>query len=504
MPPKIYLTTTLPYVNADPHIGFAFEIVTADILARYHRLADREVFFNTGTDEHGLKIYRRSLDEKLAPQAYADFYAVKFSRLKEALNLSYDRFSRTTDPHHIEAAREFWRRCAAAGDIYKKRYQIKYCIGCELEKTDSELVADRCPLHPTQALELIEEENYFFKFSKYQDQLLKLYKPSDFQLEVGRLDFVVPKTRLNEIRVFAKRGLQDFSVSRLASKMPWGISVPDDDGQIMSVWFDALVNYVSALGWPQDQKNFEEWWPAIQFAGKDNLRQQAAMWPAMLMSASSASRDGSAGLTPPKQIIIHGFITSGGQKRSKSLGNVIDPIELVADYGTDAVRYFLARHVQPFEDTDVTLEKFKEIYNANLANGLGNLVSRVMKLASNHLSKPLSLSRTVLDSDSGKDSPFDSASATLVQEHLVHYELNQAMDEIWQKIGEGDLLIQRTEPFKLIKTNRDEALKIIADLCLRLYTISQMLEPFLPQTSQTILDLITNNQMPTQPLFPRK
>ncbi len=346
-----------------------------------------------------------------------------------------------------------------------------------------------CPFHPKLALEIIEEENYFFRFSKYQNQLLKLYEGNSDQL-----DFVVPKTRLNEIRAFVERGLQDFSISRLASKMPWGIPVPGDGSQIIYVWFDALVNYISALGWPAfaeatagQSTKFAEYWPATQFAGKDNLRQQAAMWQAMLMSA---------GLPPSRQIIIHGFITSGGQKMSKSLGNVIDPFDLVAEYGTDALRYFLARHVQPFEDTDVTPDKFKETYNANLANGLGNLVSRVMTMASAHLSAPVAMSRRRLDiTNNVKGYPSDS---------IEKFEINQAIDLIWQKIGEADLLIQKSEPFKLIKTDHDAALKIIIDLCARLHAIGQMLEPFMPQTSKTILDLVASNQMPTQPLFPRK
>ena len=250
MPPKVYLTTTLPYVNADPHIGTALELVAADILARHYRGRGQEVFFNTGTDEHGLKIYRQSLAAQQTPQAYVDQLAGRFQKLKTALNLSYDHFSRTTDPHHLTAVVEFWRRCFKAGDIYKKNYQVRYCVGCELEKTDSELANGRCPIHPAQELEVIEEENYFFRFSKYQKSLLELY---------GKSDFVVPAVRLNEVRAFVERGLQDFSISRLAIKMPWGVPVPDDPAQTIYVWFDALINYISALDWPQDEKNFEKW-----------------------------------------------------------------------------------------------------------------------------------------------------------------------------------------------------------------------------------------------------
>ena len=319
MAKRLYLTTTLPYVNADPHIGFALEIVHADAYARYRRLSGDEVFFNTGTDEHGVKIYRQALAAKKDPQAFTDEYAAKFDRLKEGLNLSYDNFIRTTDPKHKAAAQEFWKRCEAAGDIYKKAYKIKYCVGCELEKTDSELVDGRCPIHPNLELEIIDEENYFFRFSKYAPFLLKLYEE--------RSDFVLPDFRFNEIQKFVERGLEDFSISRLKEKMPWGVPVPGDDSQVMYVWFDALVNYISAIGWPSDEETFNSWWPVTQFAGKDQIRQQAAMWQAMLKSA---------GLSPSKQIIIHGFITSGGAKMSKSLGNVINPFSIVDEYGTDA------------------------------------------------------------------------------------------------------------------------------------------------------------------------
>src|SRR3989344_5203119 len=363
---SLYVTTTLPYVNADPHIGFAQELVHADIFVRHARLLGREVFFNTGTDEHGLKVYRKALEEHIPAQDYADAYAAKFKNLVTSLGLVADiHFIRTTDPSHKKAAQEFWRRCDKAGYIYKKNYKIKYCVGCELEKTDSELVNGRCPIHPNLELELIEEENYFFKFSLFQNKLLTLYAQNP--------DFVLPPYRFNEIKAFVERGLEDFSISRLKAKMPWGVPVPGDDAHVMYVWFDALVNYISAIGWPDDREKFSKWWPVVQFAGKDQIRQQAAMWQAMLMAAGIA--------IPSKPILIHGFVLSDGQKMSKSLGNVVDPIALVNEYGVDAVRYFIARHMHPFEDSDFTLDKFKEAYNANLANGLGNLVARIMKLA---------------------------------------------------------------------------------------------------------------------------
>ena len=384
---KFYITTTLPYVNADPHIGFASEIVRADIIARYRRLAGDNVFFNTGTDEHGLKIYRKAQEQGVDTKTYVDGYVKKFDDLKKALNLSYDNFIRTTDENHIKSAQEFWKKCEENGDIYKKNYRVKYCVGCELEKTESELDENGyCPLHPNQKIEIIEEENYFFKWSNYGQKLLDFYKENP--------DFVVPDFRFNEIKRFIERGLEDFSISRLKEKMPWGVPVPNDDEHIMYVWFDALVNYISCLGWPEDKENFEQFWGtkenrnAIQVAGKDNLRQQSAMLQAMLMSA---------GLPLSKQIYIFGFVNSEGKKMSKSLGNVVSPFDLVEEYGTDAVRYYIARHLNTFEDSDFTEEKFKEAYNANLANGLGNLVSRVMKMAETNLDEPVEVIDNIVE-----------------------------------------------------------------------------------------------------------
>jgi methionyl-tRNA synthetase len=466
---KLSLTTTLPYVNSDPHVGFALEIVQADIVARYRRMCGDEVFFNTGTDEHGQKIYQKALEAGQDPQTYVDGYASRFGLLKEKLNLSYDAFIRTTDPKHILATQEFWRRCEARGDIYKKQYSVKYCVGCELEKTDSELEDGKCPIHPTNPIELIEEENYFFRFSKYQEPLLQLY--------AERPDFVVPAHRLNEIRAFVERGLQDFSISRVKEKMPWGIPVPGDDSQVMYVWFDALVNYISTIDWPDEK--YIKWWPNIQFAGKDNLRQQSAMWQAMLMSA---------GVEPSKQIVIHGFITSGGQKMSKSVGNVISPMDIVETYGVDALRYYLARHVTPFEDSDMTMERFHECYTANLVNGLGNLVSRVMKLAETHLEGPVSVVDPVIHNS--------------CLTALDSYQFTQAMDYVWAEVGKLDERMTTEAPFKLVKTDPQEGKRIIAEMVQGVYEIAFLLQPFLPQTAELIMETVRTNKKP-ETMFPR-
>ncbi len=361
---KYYLTTTLPYVNADPHIGFALEIVQADALARYRRLLGDDVIFNTGTDEHGQKIYEKAKEAGMDTQAYCDRFAARFDGLKQGLNLTYTHFIRTTDPAHVAAAQEFWRRCDAAGDIYKKQYQVKYCVGCELEKTDSELVDGRCPVHPKLEVELRDEENYFFRWSKYEAALKAHY--------AAQPDFVVPSGRFNEIKSFVDGGLQDFSISRLKAKMPWGIEVPGDPDHVMYVWFDALVNYISTLGWPKEDGEFAAFWPGVQVAGKDNLRQQSAMWQGMLLSA---------GLPLSKQIFIHGFITVEGQKMSKSLGNVVNPYDLVSAYGADATRYYLLGVLPSYNDGDFSKKLFEETYAVRLANGIGNLAARVTTMA---------------------------------------------------------------------------------------------------------------------------
>lgn len=469
---NFYLTTTLPYVNADPHVGHALEFVTADIIARYRRLIGDEVFFNTGTDEYGQKVYTKTLEEKKDPQKYVDEYAEKFKKLKDTLNLSYDNFIRTTDEHHKMAAQEFWKRSIANGDIEKKLYKSKYCAGCELEKTDSDLVDGCCPEHREQEIQIIEEENYFFKFSKYQKPLLELYKKNP--------QFVIPDFRFNEIKRFVERGLEDFSISRLKSKMPWGVPVPDDDEHVMYVWFDALVNYISAIGWPDDLKKFEKWWPVTQFAGKDQVRQQAAMWQAMLMSV---------GLPLSKQIVIHGFITVDNGKMSKSVGNVISPDDLVAEYGVDALRYYLVRHVHPFEDSDFTMEKFKEAYNANLANGIGNLTARVMKLAETHLDEVPVIPDGTIPQE--------------FEDFLNNFEVNKAVDLVWEHMGDLDKYIQEVKPFSVVKEEKQKGVEIIKNITIKLYTIGRMLNPILPKTSEKIKNAVKQNKMP-EPLFVRK
>lgn len=472
-----YITTTLPYVNASPHIGFALEIVQADAMARFYRAQGRDVIFNTGTDEHGQKIYEKALENGQEPQEYVDEYAAKFDALKEALNLSYTHFVRTSNPKHIEAAQAFWKRCLENGDIYKDRYNVKYCVGCELEKTESELVDDRCPVHPNIDLELRDEENYFFRFSNYQQPLLDLYSSND--------QFVVPVHRQKEIRTFIEAGPKDFSISRLKEKMPWGVPVPGDDEHVMYVWFDALINYISTLGWPDDTETFKRFWPGVQVAGKDNLRQQAAMWQAMLLSA---------GLPTSKQVFIHGFITADGQKMSKSLGNVVDPFELVDEFGTDAVRYYLLREIPSWEDGDFSRARMEERY-AELANQLGNLVSRVAAMSNKYFEGKLDV----------KDVNWLKQNAEL-EGMMAEFNYKAYVDYVFQAVKQANEIVDKEEPFKTVKTDPIAAKKTLSDVAEIIRWVGRSLKPILPQASSAILDRYQADGTVAQgdSLFPRR
>jgi len=515
-----YITTTLPYVNAEPHVGFATELIRADVIARVKKLQGYEVFFNTGTDEHGQKLFDAAQKEGKSTQEYVDFYASKFKGLGEVSGILPDiHFIRTTDTHHIQAAQEFWKRCNDNGYIYKKTYQSKYCIGCELEKTDSELVDGKCPVHPGKDLEIIDEENYFFKMSAFGKKLLAFYAQNP--------NFVVPDFRFNEIKSFIERGLQDFSISRLKSKMSWGIPVPGDEDHVMYVWFDALVNYISTLGWSgesvdaevggiagaaaseknKEDSNFNKFWVSgtpVQYCGKDNLRQQTAMWQAMLMAA---------GLPNTHQVVVDGFLTGeGGIKMSKSIGNVVNPYDVVAEYGTDALRYFCVAELSSFEDSPFTMERFKESYNAKLANGIGNLTNRVMKMAETYL---VGEGEQSVNGASGENISGEKNESTAVQipeQSLTDeyfslydsYDLVKVSAYIWKHVEEANLIIQNEQPFKLVKTDPEKGKEIIRDLVVRLYSIAEMLEPIIPSTSGKIKAAVKANKMPEEALFLRR
>ena len=470
---SFFITTTIPYVNAEPHIGFALELVQSDAIARYYRLLGRDVFFSTGTDEYGQKIWEASQKEGKDIQAYVDHYAQKFSELKKLLNLSNDNFIRTTSKEHIKAAQEFWHLCNRRGDIYRKIYRGLYCVGCEKFITEKDLMDGKCSIHPNKMPEIIEEENYFFRLSKYKEELLK-YLSSE--------GVIIPEWRRIEALDFVKEGMEDFSISRDKKRFSWGIPIPEDDTQVMYVWFGAFVNYISTLGWPNSKGVFEKFWSegeTVQTAGKDMVKFQSVMWQGMLMSADLPTTD---------KIIYHGFITGeGGIKMSKSLGNVVNPNEIVQEYGTDALRYFLLREISPFEDSPFTMERFKEAYNANLANGLGNLVSRILTMAETYGVDHLGLFPIFKDNS-----------------NLNNFDIKKYMDEIWEKIQILDKKVQEKEPYKIFKTDHNFAMSIVSNLCSDLSIVANMLIPVMPKTAEKISEYIRAFKKPSQPLFPRK
>jgi len=459
-----YVTSPIFYPNAKPHMGHAYATLLCDVLTRFHRLVGMESYFLTGTDEHTEKIVKAAEAQSKKPGEYLEEMVTSFKSLYAKLNISYDQFIRTSDKDvHWPGAIEMWKRLAKSDDLYKSSYTGLYCIGCETFITEKELVDGLCPDH-NMAPEEVTEENYFFRLSKYANQLKELISKDELK--------IIPKSRKNEILSLIKSGLHDVSFSRPKEKMTWGIPVPSDESQTMYIWVDALTNYVTGLGFGRGEEKMY-FWPGVHVIGKDILRFHTAFWPAMLISA---------GLELPKTVFVHGMITSGGKKMSKTLGNIIDPQELINVYGADAVRYYLLRHVSSTEDGDITKELFREAYNANLANGLGNLVARVMKLAETYLSKPVTVQHSVLNKE--------------LESYLDKFEIQKAANHIWEKIGKLDAEIQETKPWE----SKDE--KVIGDLVIKLAHIGHSLSSFMPDTSEKILTAIKENKMP-EALFPR-
>ena len=492
----LYLTTTLPYVNAEPHLGHALEFVRADVVVRYKRSLGYDVFFSTGTDEHGVKILEGAIKEGVPVQEYVNRNAARFKELFPKLGITEDiHFIRTTEEKHIKAAQEMWKRCNDNGYIYKKEYEATYCVGCELYKTDSELVDGKCPIHSNRNVEVIKEENYFFAFSKVEDKLKKLYEDNPL--------LVIPEFRFNEIKAFLDRGLEDFSISRLKSKMSWGVPVPGDDDHVMYVWFDALTSYLSTLDWftpstIDEPSLFEKYWVGgtpVQYCGKDNLRQQSAIWQGMLLAA---------GLTNTKNIIINGFIISGGQKMSKSIGNVINPFDViemfkdVTEYPEDVLRFILLHEVPSFEDGDITIESIKTAYTAYLANGIGNLTNRIIKMA---VSNGLDIQHYATQ----HNETIDSADSFMndYKNAFIAYDLKKVSEVIMAQVSRLDEKIQSSEPFKVIKIDKEAGVQMILQLVTQLAEIAHILEPLLPKTSAKILECIRENKMPEKPLFNR-
>jgi len=460
---KFYITTSIVYTNAPPHIGFALESIQADVLARYNRLLGKDVFFLTGTDEHGIKVAQAAKNENKTPKEFVDEISERVESLKKILNLSNDDFIRTTDQKkHWPSVRKVWLKLKENGDIYKKKYQGLYCSGCEAFVTKKDLINGECFLHGEEP-EIVEEENYFFKLSKYTKEIKRVIERNELK--------ILPEARKNEILNLAGKGLEDVSFSRPRKSLEWGIPVPDDENQTIYVWADALTNYISAIGYEKESPEFKKYWPAdVHIIGKDILRFHAAIWPGMLLSLK---------LPLPKVIFVHGFITVAGQKMSKSLGNVIDPFKLVEKYGTEPVRYFLLREIPAAEDGDFTYEKFEARYNADLASGLGNLVARVLTVAEKI--KPQLIEGRFQNPELAEEI---NNVRKKYEKFLDEFKFNEALTSIWELISFCDKYIDKKRPWE--ETENQTA--IIADLLYVIGNIAKMLQPFLPETSEKIFD----------------
>ncbi len=461
---KLFISTAIDYVNSFPHAGHALEKIQADVLARYRRFLGENVFFLTGTDENSLKNVQAAEKEGINTRELVDRNAKKFYDLKEVLNLSFDDFIRTTEARHIKGAQKLWKACQK--DIYKKTYQGLYCIGCEEFYKENELVNGLCPEHKTKP-ELIEEENYFFKLSKYQNQLKKIVKQDKVK--------IIPQTRKNEVLSFINSGLQDFCISRLAERgRGWGIPVPGDPAQIQWTWFDALSNYINALGYAENSKKFQEWWQKnenkLHIIGKGILRFHAIYWIAMLLSAK---------ISLPKTIFVHGYLTSDNQKMSKSLGNVIDPFELVKKYGVDAIRYYLLREIPPTNDGDFTYQKFEERYSADLSGGIGNLLARTITMA-----EKVKINTT-------KISPEFEREIRIIRDNykksLNDFKFNESLKSIWDLISFCDKYIDEEKPWE---TKNQQ---VLYNLLVCISHIAKLLQPFLPETSEKIFQQLGTN-----------
>ncbi len=469
---KYFMSTAIPYVNANPHIGFALELIQGDVLARYQRLLEKDVFFVTGTDENALKNVQAAEKSGVDVKKFVDDHSEKFKKLSEVLNISNNDFIRTTEDRHVKGAQKLWKACNSE-DIYKKGYKGLYCVGCEEFKTQKDLINGLCPEHKVKP-EVVEEENYFFKLSKYQEQLLKL-------IESGELK-ITPGSRKNEILEFIRGGLEDFSISRSKERAKnWGISVPGDDSQIMYVWFDALTNYINALGYGDSDARFKEYWEngrVTHLVGKGITRFHAIYWPAMLLSA---------GLALPKEIIVHGYVTVDGEKISKSIGNVVDPFSVVEKYGTDVVRYFLLREIPSGEDGDFSYKKLEERYNGDLANGLGNLVQRTITLIDGNLSGELIYKYDLVKKEVKERTAEFFKNYT---ENIDNFLLHEALGRTWDLIGYANKYIDDKKPWAAVKHDEAEFLVIMNNAVFILYNIAWMLVPFMPETADKIFRAI--------------
>jgi methionyl-tRNA synthetase len=496
---SFYVTTPIYYVNSTPHIGHAYTTIAADIVARHHRQRGEDTFFLTGVDEHASKVARVAAEQGLAPQEYADRIVEAWRELPRRLDASIDFFIRTSDDGHKQFVRDFLQRIYDNGHVYQDVYAGLYCVGCEAFKTEDELVDGKCPDHDV-APEWIEEKNYFFRLSAFQDQLLELYD--------ARPDFVLPGFRYNEARSFIEGGLQDFSISRAGQ--PWGIPLPWDESQVAYVWADALVNYLSALTYARpDEDLVAQFWPeARHFIGKDIIRFHAVYWPAMLLAA---------GYEVPKQEFAHGYLVVDNRKISKSLGNVIDPLDLIDVYGVEAVRFWAARAVSFGQDGNVSLDTLHERYERELANDLGNLVSRTTAMVARYRDGELKVVEG--------DAPIDAAELRAdVTRWLDVYDITNALEAIWQRVRRLNQYVEETAPWQLAKdeARAPELDRVLYNLADGLVAVAVAVAPYLPQSAPRILAALgqpaddlsldrvrsgsaaaTTGIEPSPPLFPR-
>jgi len=466
---RFYITTAIDYVNSLPHIGTAYEKIGADALARYRRMRGFDVHFQMGNDEHSLNVIKAAAEKKMEPKAYCDSMRKEFEQAWEKLEVGYDGFIQTSEEHHHKSVQKLFAAIEANGDIYQDRYEGWYCESCEAYYTDKDLVDGQCPHHRKKPTWL-SQDNYFFKLEKYRDKLLEHIEANP--------SFIVPASRRNEIVSFLKEGLIDISVSRAGGE--WGVTLPNDDSHVVYVWFDALINYITAVGYGWDDELFDKWWPAsVHVIGKDIIRFHCIIWPAMLMSA---------GIDLPETILVHGFITSGGEKMSKSLGNVVRPMEVVDQYGADALRYYLLRQGPFSHDIDFTWENFTARYNGDLANGIGNLVSRTVGMASKYVDGkieptsghvPDALHQVVGDVYGNVLKALDHESGGM--------EFNAALAHIWEVMGVADRYINDTKPWALAKHgNMDEVAAVLSHVSEAIRHMTILAYPFIPTTAAKI------------------
>ena len=473
MSKKFYITAAIPYVNAKPHIGHALEFVQTDCIARYHKALGEDVLSLSGGDENAVKNIQAAEKENVPVQEFVDRNTEAFRTLAVALNAEFGAWQKGSDRiHHYPAVQKLWKLCEK--DIYKKTYEGLYCVGCEAFYTADELdEAGECFEHPGKKLEKVAEENYFFALSKYQGRLVEIIKSGELE--------IVPETKKNEVLAFLKEPLRDISIYRTNERAKnWGVPVPGDPTQKIYVWFDALNIYQSGIGFGWDEQKYKKWWPAdVHVIGKGITRFHAVYWPAFLLSA---------GLKLPKTVFVHGYLTVNGQKMSKTLGNVIDPNEFIGKYGADALRYYLLAKVSPFADGDFSEEKLKDAYNADLATGLGNLVSRVARLCESVPDIHVSRDESKLDG--------------VVEQALANFKPNEALEYIWiKKIFAANRFIDETKPWELKGADLG---KVLTRLVGEILQIAYNLKPFLPETAESIEKQFGGTKIKSEgPLFPR-